>query len=487
MADRSRAGIEMNFAFGKGKKPSLPPRTETPFRMLVMGDFGGHGSRGEIRSLDSLRPLQVDLDGLARVFAKIAPAVEIRLGDQPAFTLAFKDVGDFHPDHLFASSEFFTPMRELRRQLQDPKTFAMAAAMVGSVQLPETAPASADVAAHADDLQRLLGRAPSTPAAPTSTSIVDGLVREAVAPHIVSKADPRQADLVASVDGMTGELMRAVLHDPGFQQVESLWRALDGLVRNLELDERLQIFVFDVSRRELAQDFALAPSLGESAMYRLVVDRVGDRPWSLLVDGTRYGRTKEDAALLARLGTLAQSVDAAMVAGMDLSAWNGGFPSIEDRGAWTALRNSPAAASIAVAVPSILLRLPYGKDTEATERFVFSEQSTPPAKERYLWGSAALSVAQLIAQSYASADGWGFTPGDDCILGDLPVHVTKQDGESVQTPCAEAWLPESMIDALIKDGLVPMVPAQGRGEVRMPRLQSLASPPSALVGRWQSA
>ena len=93
----------------------------------------------------------------------------------------------------------------------------------------------------------------------------------------------------------------------------------------------------------------------------------------------------------------------------------------------------------------------------------------------------------MIAQSYSAAGGWDFTPGDECVLGDLPVHITKQDGESVQTPCAQAWLPESAIDAVIKDGLVPMVSAQGRGEVRMARLQSIASPPAALVGRWQSA
>jgi type VI secretion system protein ImpC len=489
MADRSRAGIEMNFAFGKGKKPSLPPSAETPFRMLVLGDFAGHASRGELRSLGGVRAQRVDLDSLAGLFAKLAPKLQIRLGDQPPFSLAFKDLDAFHPDYLFSTSEFFAPMRELRRQLQDPKTFAMAAAMVGSVKPPEAAPSQDQVSAHADDLQRLLGRAPSAPVAapPTSTSIVDGLIRDAIAPHIVAKSDPRQADTIAAVDGMTSELMRAVLHDPGFQQLEALWRSLDGLVRTLELDENLQIFVLDVSREELAQDFASAPSLGDTAMYRLVVDQVGDKPWSLLVDGTRYGRTKEDAALLSRLGTIAQSVEAAVVVGADFSTWKSGFASVEDQGAWSALRNSPAATAIALAAPSILARLPYGKDTDATERFGFTEQTHPPMAEGYLWASAAFSVAQLIAQSYAAAGGWDFSPGDECIVGDLPVHIFKQDGESAQTPCAQAWLPESAIDAMIKDGLVPMVSAQGRGEVRMPRLQSLASPPAALLGRWQSA
>jgi predicted component of type VI protein secretion system len=462
--------------------------------MLVIGDFGGRASRGEIRALGGLRPQRVDLDTFAGLFAKVAPKVDIRLGDQPPFTLAFENLDAFHPDPLFASSAFFAPMRELRRQLQDPKTFAMAAAVVGSVNAPAPAPAPTleQVSEHADDLQRLLGRAPSAPVAPvpapaTPGSIVDNLLREAVASHVVAKADPRLVDMVASVDGMTAELMRAVLHDEGFQQLEALWRGLDGLVRGLELDDNLQIFVLDVSRDELSSDFAAAADLSDSAVYRLVVDQVGDKPWSLLVLGNPIRRGRDDAALLARLGTMAQLVQASVVAGTGFSTWKAGFASVDEQGAWAALRNSPAAGAIALAAPNVLVRLPYGKDTDATERFAFSEQSTPPISERYLWGSAAIPVARLIAESYAAAGGWDFSPGDGCIVGDLPVHVSKQDGESVQTPCAQAWLPESVIDALIKDGLVPMVSAQGRGEVRVHRLQSLASPPAALLGRWQSS
>jgi type VI secretion system protein ImpC len=489
MADRSRAGIEMNFAFGKGKRPAAPPAEDTPFRMLVIGDFGGHGSRGEVRSLAGLRPQRVDVDSFPGLFGKLAPRVQVQLGDQPPFTLAFKDLDAFHPDTLFMTSEFFAPMRELRRQLEDPRTFAVAAAMVGSVKSPEPAPSQQQVADHTEDLQRLLGRAPSAPveAPATPTSIVDNLMRQAVASHGVAKPDPRQADVVASVDGMTAELMRAVLQDSGFKQIEALWRGLDGLVRNLELDDNLQVFVLDVSRDELTSDFAAAAELTQSALYRLVVDEAGQRPWSLLVLGSQVRRGKEDAALLARMGTIAQSVQAAVVAGMDYSAWKAGFSSVEEQGAWTALRNRPAAGSIALAVPSVLVRLPYGKDTDAVEGFAFTEQSNPPVSERYLWGTAAMPVAQLIAQSYSAAGGWDFSPGDESIVGDLPVHISKQDGESVQTPCAQAWLPESAIDALIKEGLVPMVSAQGRGEVRMPRLQSLSSPPAALGGRWQRA
>jgi type VI secretion system protein ImpC len=482
-----RAGIAMNFTLGKASKPKPTTSSDTPFRMLVIGDFGGHHTRGEQRVAAELRPQRVDIDSFPSLFGRIAPKVQIQLGDQAPFVIPIDSLDAFHPDQLYGRHAFFAPMRELRKQLQDPKSFAMAAAMLGKLGVPVAEPVVASPAEHGEDLQRLLGRPASEPARPpasTATSAVDGLIRQAVAPHVVGKSDPRQADLVSSVDGMTGELMRAVLHDPGFQQVESVWRGLDRLLRSLDLDESLQVFVLDVSRDELTADFAGAASLAESAMHRIVVDHGGATPWSLLVDCNAYGRRQEDAALLARLGTIAQSVDAAVLAGIDHATWSNGFPSQDDERAWIALRSSPAATAVGVAAPSILMRLPYGKDTDPTEGFVFAEQSTPPTPSRYLWGTSAIALAQLLGQSFRAADGWDFSPGDESTLDDLPTHVSRQDGESVQTPCAQVWLPESKLDAMIKDGLIPMVSAQGRGEVRVARFQSIASPPAGLAGRW---
>ena len=454
------------------------------FRMLVVADFGGHAARGEIRPGRDLRPFRVDLDNLLQVVRKIAPSVPISVGREAPFTVAIEDLEDFHPDHLYSHLDFFSPMRELRRQLHDPKAFARAAALLGKASEP--ASSTAAVPADDADLARLLGRPSSTaPSAAGVAATVDNLIRQAVAPHIVGKSDPRQAALVTAVDGMTGELMRAVLHDPGFQGVEAVWRGLDRLLRTLELDESLQVFVLDASSAELAADFASVPDLGDSAMYRILVGHTQETPWSLLVNGNPCSRRQEDISLLARLGTLAQAVDAAVVAGMDWQAWANGAPSLEELRACSALRCSATAHAIAVAVPSFLLRLPYGKGTEPIEKFVFTEQSTPPVPGGYLWGSGAFAVAESLARSYAAAGGWDFSPGDVSVVTDLPVYVFTQDGESVETPVAQAWLPEAKIDELIKDGLVPLVSVRGRGELRLPRVQSLASPPASLAGRWR--
>jgi type VI secretion system protein ImpC len=481
MADRSRAGFEAELTSGKRRKPAASEGTV--FRMLVIADFGGHQARGEVRPGRELRVQRVDLDSFSAVLRKIAPRLPIAIGDQPPFAIAIEDMDGFHPDQLFADLEFFAPMRELRRQLQDGKAFERAAALLGKVNEP--APAVGGPAGD-DDLLRLLGRPPSAGApAAGPAGVVDNLIHQAVAPHIVGKPDPRQAELIAAVDGMTGELMRAVLHNAGFQRLEAVWRGLDRLVRALELDETLQLFVLDASREELAADFAAAPNLADSAMYRLVVGQGAETPWALLVHGAPCSRRQEDATLLANLGTLAQEVEAAVVAGMDRTAWSAGFASLEEQRACAALRSSPAATAIAVAAPAILLRLPYGNATDPIEAFAFSEQTSPPAPDGFLWGSAGFLLAELLAQSYTAAGGWDFTPSDSSTISDLPIYVFTQDGESVATPAAQAWLAESKIDDLIKEGFVPLVSVKGRGEIRVPRFQSIASPPAALAGRWR--
>jgi type VI secretion system protein ImpC len=485
MAEQSRAGIKAEFTLGKGRRSAPPPSDAPAFRVLVLADLGGHAARGEVRPGSVLRPLRVDLDSFPAVLHKIAPRIPIAIGAEPPFTVAIEDMDDFHPDHLFVHLPFFAPLRELRRQLHDSKAFARAAALLGKAAEP--APAAPAAAPSADDdVLRLLGRAASTAPAPAGVAgTVDSLIRQAVGGSIVGKADPRQAELIAGLDRMSGELMRAVLHNPGFQGVEAAWRGLDRLVRTLELDESLQIFVLDVSREELLADFSATPDLVDSAMHRILMGEAFEMPWSLVVYADPCGREQEDAGLLARLGTLAQSVEAAVVAGIDWRVWNAGSPSPEDMRACSALRASPAATSIAVAAPAFLLRLPYGQATDAVEGFAFSEQTSPPQAGRYLWGSAAFALAELLARNYAAAGGWDFSPGDVSAVTDLPIHVFTQDGETSETPVAQIWMSESMIDGVLKEGLVPIVSVRGRGEARVPRIQSLASPPAALAGRWR--
>ncbi len=151
---------------------------------------------------------------------------------------------------------------------------------------------------------------------------------------------------------------------------------------------------------------------------------------------------------------------------------------------WQELRNSPEAASIGLLIPRLLLRLPYGKDTEPIDRFDFEELSSGINHEQYLWGNPAIVCACLLAAAFRTS-GWSLTGELQQELTGLPMHVYKSNGETRITPCAETFLTERAMEILIGKGLVPMLSIKGRDAVRIARFQSIAEPSAPLAGRWQ--
>ena len=88
------------------------------------------------------------------------------------------------------------------------------------------------------------------------------MIRDIVQPYLAPQIDDaQQAELVALVDYAIGAQMRAVLHHPDFQALEAAWRGLDFLIRRLDTDSGLQIFILDVTKGELGADLNSADDL----------------------------------------------------------------------------------------------------------------------------------------------------------------------------------------------------------------------------------
>jgi len=241
-----------------GSQPSREvPEPETPFRILILGDFSGRANRGICEpTLVGRRPIPVDRDNFEEVLERLLP--ELRL--TPQVSLRFRELEDFHPDRIFERVELFKALRETREKLSDRSTFAAAAA---ALQPPEPAapPASAPPAkVSLDDLVEETGtRQAERPA--RALDQFQTLVRDLVAPHLVPRADPRQAEYIAQVDAATSEAMRGLLQRPEFQELEAAWRGLFFLVRRLETDVELKLYLLDVSKDELAAGLGQAEPL----------------------------------------------------------------------------------------------------------------------------------------------------------------------------------------------------------------------------------
>jgi type VI secretion system protein ImpC len=151
---------------------------------------------------------------------------------------------------------------------------------------------------------------------------------------------------------------------------------------------------------------------------------------------------------------------------------------------WQALRQTEVAPWLGLALPRVLLRLPYGQKTEPVEQLEFEEMPLGRDPDAYLWGNPAFACARLIAAAFAE-NGWDFSPGDVLELDDLPAHVYGEAEERRMQPGTEVLLGERAMQALLARGIMPLLGHRQRNVVRLARFQSLADPPAALAGGWR--
>lgn len=477
------------------------PNPGGPMRILVLGDFSGRDRRAEDVHLDlTQRPiLAVDIDNFDTVLARVAPGLNlVGVGLEAPVELAFQTLEDFHPDALARQVAPLAQLLDARTRLSHSSTFAQAAA-----ELPALARAAAPVPptattseADADTLARLLGEKPhpSTPAAAKAQGVLDGFLRQIVTP--AAGAPPGQAAYLATVEEALSKLLRALLHHPDFQALEATWRGLYGLVSELGGgDGDVHIHLCDVTRAELDTDLARA----ENDPYRTGLARrlaTDDLSWSCLVGNFTFGGGNDNLALLAALGAIAAQAGAPFLAAAepallgcqsleslrDSSQWP--VPEAGAHARWQALRRSPTAAWIGLALPRSLLRLPYGPRQERVDAFPFLELPTGVVHEHLLWGNPAMGLALLLGKSFL-ASAWDMSSNDTLQLDDLPALVHEVDGERRLYPCAEAWLGERTAEAMLERGLMPLVSRRDRNAAHLPRFQSIAEPLTALAAPWR--
>lgn len=505
------ASVEATLGIAVDRVVGGAPRPDDPFCIAVLGDFGGRGEAPDeaTPALADRRPVLIDRDDFDDVLARLAPELRLSLADDgPEISIRFAELDDFHPDRLYERLPLFRSLRELRQRLASPATFAAAARELwGEADTPAppespSTPSAGPAPSGASVLDDILGGAPEGGAPPRPAARRDELadyIRQIVAPHTVRGADPRQPEALARVDAAIGSQMRALLHHPEFQALEALWRGVFLLVRRVETSTQLRIYLLDAARAELEADLGADRDLRETALHRLLVEGsvgvTGGTPWSLLVGGYTFGPRPDELRLLRRLGRLAGLAGAPWIAAADPRLVGcpsfGEAPDPDDWGPagsveWDELRQSPEAASIGLALPRFLLRVPYGEDTEPCDSFGFEEVGGRPAHEEYLWGNPALACALLIARSFAAA-GWSFRPGAHLDIGNLPLHLVRVDGEAVPKPCAEALMTERAAARILDRGVMPLASMKDRDAVRLVRFQSIAAPLTALAGRWNAA
>jgi type VI secretion system protein ImpC len=492
MSKRPPSG-EVDVRLGTEASPR-PLDPDTPFRLLVLGDFGGGGTG----ALAARTPRAVDRDNLEETLGRLGVTLEVPLGDGRVARVEPRALDDFHPDRLLASVDALSEWRRILERLEDPRTFAEAAGAVRAWAGPP--PVRPEPAAAEDDVVGELLAAAARRPKPPADAAFEAELKAIVRPHLAPEEDADLPRLRHVVDEARSGQLRAILRDPRFRRIEAAWRSLDLLVRRID-DESVRVFFLDAPREALSADAAGHEKLSGTGLYRrLVTETVetpGAEPWGAVVGLYDFGPTLEDAALLARLAKLARAAGAPFLAGArpefvgcaslaatpDPDDWK--RPDEEGSVIWEELCALPEAAWVALALPRLLLRPPYGAETDPIESFPFEEIATATDHEAYVWGNGALACALVLAGAFEQG-GWDLKPESAAEIRGLPTHLVKDGLETRVTPPSEVVLAVRAAERLLEAGLVPVLSLKGSDSVRVARLQAIAKPLRALAGRWAS-
>jgi type VI secretion system protein ImpC len=453
MSERiSRASVNIDIDTGTQPVHEVP-EPDTPFRILVLGDFSGRANRGAKEPLAGRRPRAVDHDNLEQLMTDMVVSLQL-----PHIRLRFRELDDFHSDHIYANAELFQRLEDART---DPPALTATA--------PERAAARPAAVSGAGLLDSMIAETEEVSASQVMEE-PDAFVKflnQIMKPHLEPRPDARVMKWSARIDAIAGEQMREVLHHPDFQAIEAAWRAVWMLVQRLGPDQELKILLFDATLEEL---------LADAGSIRKCLDSADG--WGAIVGNYNFGQEPADAARLQLFGKIAASLGAPFLAE--------GQPPAEGEPAahWLELVKSPNARWIGLALPRFLLRLPYGPGTSPLESFAF-EEMPESVHAHYLWGNPAFCCALLLGQAFRR-DGWNLHPGSHRRVEGLPLHVYQEDGASVAKPCAEILLGEKDAEFLLENGVMPLASLKDEDAALLVRFESIAIPPSALAGRWEN-
>ncbi|QDQ28498.1 type VI secretion system contractile sheath large subunit [Chitinimonas arctica] len=479
-------------------------KKELPFIVGILADLCGDFLAEPLPVLKERKLIEIDRDNFNKVLEGIAP--QVKVGTLPnvlpggtgnlSGMLVFQKMDDFSPVQVIQQ---VAPMRALyegrarirflqsKAEIADrlakyldlvvdlgPEGTAARTELVGLFDPAVDDPAKWGQVAPTGALAELIGPEGlnlDPEASATLLELMGQFAVDVAAP--LSEAQMKGAAAlidtrVADIDRALGLQLDVIMHSAAFQRLEATWRGLHYLVSRTETGALLKLRVLNASKKDLLDDLTKAVEFDQSGLFKMIYEAeygtYGGQPFSMLVGDYEFGRHPEDMLLLAKLAEVAAAGHAPFIASayaklFDLDNFESLakprdlqkiFESVELEN-WRAFRQSEDSRYVTLALPRVLIRLPYGRDTLSCEGVNYEEnvgridpsqagddaRLIAPASGHFLWGNAALILAERITNAF-SLYGWTAAirgvEGGGLVAG-LPVYTYKSDDGDVEMIC----------------------------------------------------
>jgi type VI secretion system protein ImpC len=301
---------------------------------------------------------------------------------------------------------------------------------------------------------------------------------------------------IAQIDHLVSLQLREIMHNPAFQKLEGTWRGLKYLMDNSETSTTLKIRVLNVSKRDLLRDLQRASEFDQSALFKKVYEEeygvFGGEPFGAVIGDYEFGKHPEDIELLDKISHVAAAAHAPFLTAASPELLNlDNFTSLGqprdlakifdtfEFAKWKSFRESEDSRCVAMALPRILMRLPYGRDTKPVDGFDYDEGVDGADHSRYLWGNAAYALGARLTNAFAQY-GWcaairGVEGGG--LVEGLPTHNFHTDEGDVALKCpTEIAITDRREKELADLGFAPLVHCKGSDYAAFFSVQSAQKP-----------
>jgi type VI secretion system protein ImpC len=374
---------------------------------------------------------------------------------------------------------------------------------MASPQQDVTAQQPAQTSPQVDDISSILKQSfkpRSEQAAAEVENAIQTLVTQALADSSLVQDNVLSTieEMIARIDEKLTAQMNEVLHAKEFQQIESAWRGLHYLVFNSETDATLKIRVMNVGKTELYRHFKNYPGAkwDQSPIFKSIYEQefgtLGGQPYGALVADYHFSHSPTDVSVMRDLSKIASAALAPLVTGADpnllgMDSWRelmnprdiGKLMDTPDYAAWKGLRDAVDSRYLALCMPRVLARLPYGAKSEPVAEFAFEEDTDGHDGAKYGWMNAAYAMAANINRAYKEY-GWtvrirGVQSGGEVI--NLPTYTFPTDDGGVDLKCpTEIAITDRREAELSKAGLISIIHRKNTDKAAFIGAQSVFKP-----------
>jgi type VI secretion system protein ImpC len=359
----------------------------------------------------------------------------------------------------------------------------------------QAAAASTQNAAAAVSLDDILNLTPEAQKTTVSTAVQD-LVNSLVGQNKIAKsADTAIANRIAEIDAILSKQIAAIMHHPNFQKLEGTWRGLSHLVFNSETSTELKIRVMNVDKRTLFNDLDKAVEFDQSQMFKKLYEeefgQAGGAPYGALVGDYYFSQVPTDVEVLEGMAKISSAAHAPFISGTSanlfgMESWQdlakprdlGKIFDTPEYAAWRSLRAKDDSRYIALTMPRVLARRPYGAVSEPVEEFAF-EEDTAGDHDKYSWMNAAYGMAVRINAAFKEF-GWctrirGVQSGG--TVEGLPVAMfPTEDGDTAVKCPTEIAISDRREGELSAAGLIGLIHRKNTDQATFIGAQTLHQP-----------